>query len=341
MEELNKEIENFFKNYQGANDNRTPAEKARDYNQIEFVTSANPVTWVEKKPEDWRTFPVLQQNFTYKCVAFTTAKLAIINFWLKTKEFLLFSPNSIYDYRVNKPDGGMVGNNAFEIWEDKGISLESVAKSNQIQESDTFELSLFSKEVAKGFKLGNYITIDNGDFDRVASTIQTTGKGVMCWFYFTDREWSLLYPKIIDALDNPGSPGSLRHSVTAVDAGLINGVQYLKIEDSAHFGGLSARYVSREFFKARNFLAKYPMNFNYEDTPPAVVKPKYDGTIISVQKCLQYEGLYPANLGFVENFGPITQKAVMAFQVKYGLDPVGVPNIGPKTIAKLKELYPM
>jgi len=339
MNDLNKEIDNFYENYQGAEDNRTDVQKARDYNQKEFVASANPVNWTEKKPEDWRSFPVLNQFFTYKCVAFTTAKLALINFWLKTKEFLKFSPNSIYDYRINKPGGGMVGDDAFNIWEDTGITLEAISPSNQIQEGDPFELSLFSKEVAKGFKLGNHITIDNGDFDRVASTIQTTGKGVMCWFYFTSAEWSSEFPKLIENITDIGSPQVARHSVTAVDCGLINGVQYLKIEDSAHFGGINIRYISREFFNARNFLSKYPMHFNYEEGTVAT-KPRYDGTIISVQKCLQYEGLFPINLGFVESFGPITQRAVMDFQVKYGLHPTGVPNIGPATKAKLLELYP-
>lgn len=190
MENLEKEIQNFYDNYQGASDPRTEEEKAQDFNQTEFVTEANIVNWVEKKPEDWRSFPVLNQNFTSKCVAFTTAKLALINYWLKTGEFLLFSPNSIYDYRINKPTGGMVGDDAFKIWKEKGISLEAVAKSNQIQESEPTAISLFAKEVAKGFILGNYITIDNGDFDRVASTIQTTNKGVMCWFWFTSAEWS-------------------------------------------------------------------------------------------------------------------------------------------------------
>ena len=86
---------------------------------------------------------------------------------------------------------------AFGIWKDKGISLYSVAKSDQVQETEPTELSRFAVEVAKGFKLGSYITIDNGDFDRVASTIETTGKGIMLWFYFTSREWSLAVPRVM------------------------------------------------------------------------------------------------------------------------------------------------
>lgn len=334
MDKLNVAIDKFYEDYNGAEDLRTPEAKAKDFNQVEIVASANPVDWKEKKDTDWRSFPTLQQFYTLKCVAFTVAKLALINFWLKTKEFLLFSPNSIYDYRSNKPTGGMIGDDAFQIWRDKGISLDATAKSNQTQEGDPFELSLFSKEVAKGFKLGSWITINNGDFDRVASTIQTTNKGVMVWFYFTSRDWSPEFPKVVDNLDNPYVVGASRHSVTAVDFGLINGKQYLKIEDSAKFGGINVRFISREFFNARNFLIKYPMSFNYEDPapvppvlPPVTKLLKFgmlDPEVKILQDRLRAKGFFPSNLVSTENFGSITFFSVKNFQTSKGLVADGV-----------------
>lgn len=345
QDELQKAIDKFYENYNGASDLRTPAEKANDYSQTEFVTSAAPVIWVEKKLEDFRSFPVLNQYFTSKCVAFTTAKLALINYWLKTKEFLQFSPNSIYDYRSNKPGEGMIGNDAYKIWRENGISLEAVAKSNQIKESDPFTISLFATEVAKGFKLGGDITIPNGDFDRVASTIQETGKGVMVWFFFTSKDWSLTFPKLISNLTDPYAPEASRHSVTAVDFGLINGVQYLKIEDSAHFGGLNVRYISREFFEARNFLIKYPMNFNYEDpqvTPPPpstfvfTKTMKFGDTnndVKELQLYLQRRGYFPTNTLASGYFGNITKDSVKKFQLAKALVVDGI--CGPKTLAVL------
>lgn len=340
--ELNQGIDKFYEDYKGAEDLRTDAEKAKDYVQTEFVASAAPINWVEKKPHEWRSFPVLNQFFTFKCVAFTTAKLALINFWLKTKEFLLFSPNTIYDYRTNKPGAGMIGNDAFQIWHDNGISLESVCKSDQVQESDPISISLFAKEVAKGFKLGSWITVPEKDFDRVASTIQTTGKGVMVWFYFTSREWGPEFPSVMDLLPNPYVSAASRHSVTAVDYGLIGGKEYLKIEDSAHFGNRSIRYISREFFTARNFLTKYPMQFNYEDpSAPTLPKPTYvHGNIVTLQNCLKHYGTFPSNIDSTGNYGPITKKAVSEFQIKEGIHPTGTGNVGPLTEARLKVLYP-
>lgn len=348
MDELKKAIEKFYEDYKGAEDLRSDEEKAKDWNQDELVASANPVEWREKKDDEWRSFPTLQQFYTLKCVAFTTAKLALINFWLKTKEFLFFSPNSIYKYRTN-PGGGMIGDEAFQIWKDRGISLEAVAKSNQTEEEDPYEISLFAQEVAKGFKLGNWITITEKDFDRVCSTIQTTGKGIMLWFYFTHREWSLPVPKVMDNLAHPYVLDASRHSVTGVDFGIvkstnpevviINGEQVIKVEDSAKFGGINVRYITREFFNARNFLTKYPMNFNYEDpiTPPVatfkfLINMKLgdkNNDVKELQLRLQKEGFFPKNVTASGTFGNVTKTSVISYQKKFGLSQDGM--VGPKT----------
>ena len=343
IDNLNHEIEKFYENYQGASDLRSQEEKNLDYNQNEFVAQANPIEWREKSDSDWRSFPVQDQYYTSKCVAFTIAGLAMINYWLKTKEFLLFSPNSIYDYRVNKPSGGMIGDDAFNIWREKGISLEAVCKSNQVQETELITITNFAKEVAKGFKLGSYITISNGDFDRVASTIQTTGKGIMCWFFFTSREWSGKFPQVIDNLDNPYVVEASRHSVRIVDFGLIGGKEYLKVEDSAKFGGLKERWISREFFLARNFLIKYPMNFNYED-PIVIPIPTFkfiltlkmgsqNNEVRELQKYLVKAGFHPNNIAIDDKFGSITRASVIKFQKANGLGTDGI--VGKLTRDKL------
>lgn len=363
--ELSNQIDKFYENYKGANDLRSEEDKAKDINQAEFVASATTIDWVKKRTNEFRSFPELNQFFTYECVAFTTAKLALINFWLKTREILKFSAKFIYDYRVNKPAAGMIGDDAFQIWKEKGIPIEAVCKNDQVLETDPIEISLFAKEVAKGFKLGDHITITEDGFNRVASTIQVTGKGVMVWFYFTAEEWSLEVPKVMTALTGPYDPNASRHSVTAVDFGIareiatIDGQQVIKIEDSAHFGNKSVRYINREFFDKRCFLIKYPMQFNYENPPPVPTpnKPKYtftktltkgmlnDPDVKALQDILRYEGFFPTNTASTGNYGSLTAGAVLNWQKAHNVAPVQEleslmgNSFGPKSINIANPIY--
>jgi peptidoglycan hydrolase-like protein with peptidoglycan-binding domain len=70
-----------------------------------------------------------------------------------------------------------------------------------------------------------------------------------------------------------------------------------------------------------------------------------DPDVKALQEILRYEGFFPANIEYTGNYGPITAKAVLEFQQKYN---IGTPQeitslkgkiVGPKTLAKLNELY--
>ena len=333
-------LTNFFKrkprySFTGAlPDTRTLKEKEKDYLQKEVLAFASPVEWKEKS--QWRTFPVLNQGQQNSCVANTMAKLLGVMYFLRDGQYLDFSRSDIYRRRVNKPGAGMVGNDAFQIAQE-GVTLNSLLQSDQPSDAgiDALVVEKFKSEIGSVLKINNYLTIQSGDFETVASTIQATGKAVMVWFYFTANEWSQKFPKIIDA--NLSSSNGLRHSVTAVDFGLINGKKYIKIEDSAHFGGINERWISEDFFKARNFYAAYALNFRF-DTP--ITKPKYiSDNVVSLQDCLKAELLFPISVDSTGYFGSITKNAVIAFQVKYGLNPP-LGNVGSLTKAKLHELYP-
>lgn len=68
-------------------------------------------------------------------------------------------------------------------------------------------------------------------------------------------------------------------------------------------------------------------------------KPSFDGTFVSLQKCLKAEGLFPEGVEYFENFGPVTRRATIEFQKKYNIwPPLG--NFGPLTKAKIRSLYP-
>ena len=68
--------------------------------------------------------------------------------------------------------------------------------------------------------------------------------------------------------------------------------------------------------------------------------------VVALQHVLKIEGLFPADQSFTGNFGPITQKAVNNFQMKYAADiltPIGLTlptgRVGAMTLKKLNQLY--
>lgn len=340
-------MENFNS---GANiDVRPQEEKDKDYTFAEVVASVSPVNWIEKKQSEFRSFKSRFQSISGSCVAQTMAKIMGIMVFIREQVFIELSATSVYFFRVNKPNEGMGGVDAFEITRKRGLTFESLltSRSKSNEELDNTVPSELDKATAEAFRIANYITVPAGSFDEVASIIQTTGKGIMVWFWFKgDEWWGKEIPEAFRTDINIYSAD--RHSVSAVDFGLLDGVQVIKIEDSAREedgkdGGRRGnetqdRYITRDFFTKRNFFIGYPMNFKFE--APVSNKPSYDGTTKSLQDCLRYDGVFPSNVDSTGVFGAITWKAVRDFQVKYGLHPTGVDSVGPATKAKLVELFP-
>jgi len=347
-------------------DIRPKEAKLKDFQFNEIVASAAPVDWVEKKENEWRKFPDQDQDGSGSCVAQTVKKLAGIQLWLKEKTYVTFSATDIFTQRSNKPGSGMIGVEAFDIWRKSGITLESLVPSEKINDAqmDALAIEVYKREVGAVFKIGGHVGLPNGDFEAVASVIQQTGKGVMVWFYFTNEEWSPLIPFVKET--GLQLANSLRHSVAAVDFFLVDGKKYLLIEDSAHFGGITRRLISEEFFKARNWFIRHGMNFNFvdESAPQVIVEPQIkpvnkpvftftkvlefndrNEDIRALQSILQYEGLFPSNVELTGYYGAITARAVLAWQKKHNvasieeLDSLVGRRVGEKTIKALNEIY--
>lgn len=307
----------------------------------EILPESAVLNWQKKSPTSLVSYPVWNQHQTSACVAFSKAKQLSIKVFNLTGEWVPFSPASIYQLRMNKPQGGMHISNANDIVNIRGASLEALMKSQMLTEAQieavprTKVADLFAKAIAEAVASYLYVPIS---IDRIAQTIQAE-KAVSLLIYADYDEYARPVPVVLNpSLTYIQAP--IRHEVVAVDYYLDeNGQKRLRVEDSAHFGGLPIRDFTEDFINRRCILADAIDIFNFE--PGVEQRPSYDGTtIISLQKCLQYEGLFPIDVPFTENFGPITKQAVMKFQVKYGLHPTGVPVVGPLTKAKLKELYP-
>lgn len=335
-------------------DTRPDSKKIKDFNFKEAVSSASPVNWIEKKPCDWRRFPDQNQDGSGSCVAQTIKKIAGVLIWLREKTFITFSATPIYQNRSNKPNPGMLGVEAFDIWATKGIITEQLVRSENMNDAQMDEelIEDYQKNIAKEFRISGHIGIDSGDFETVASVIQYTKKAIMTWFYFTADEWSKEIPTINDP--NLLLENSLKHSVTAVDFFLYNGKKYILVEDSAHFGGFTYHLISEEFFKARNWFIRYPICFQFESG--SILKPIYNFTtplvfgqlnrdIKALQDILKYEGLFPMNIESTGYYGAITAKGVYQWQIKNNITTLSELNVlegrrvGNKTIIALNQIY--
>lgn len=346
-------------------DTRPEEEKIKDFNFKEIVAAINPVNWIEKPQSDWRKFPIFKQNGSSSCVAQTEAKELGIMRWIKDNIYVHFSATDIYQRRANKPGLGMAAADA-RTCATQGITLEALAPSQEMTDAqmDSAVIESYKHQVGEVFKVPNYVGITPGDIETIASIIQTTGKGVMVWFYFNYDEWTdvpAVKNAALNLYDNVG-----RHSVTAVDFTLYNGKKALIIEDSwgKEYGLGGQRVITEDFFKARNWYSGYLVSFKFDDqtqpapipTPIPVVRPKYTFTktlvfgntnpdVKALQDILKFEGLFPINTASTGYYGAITAKGVLAFQRKYvvaseaELVRLAGRSVGPKTMAKLNQLY--
>jgi len=336
-------------------DVRPESEKIKDFKFNEIVASVNPVNWVEKTPDQWRRFPIFNQDGSGSCVAQTEAKELGIMRWLKDNIYVHFSATDIYQQRSNKPAGGMGAVDARNIVKNSGATLEVLAPSQAMTDGqmDSAIVEPYKRQVGGVFKVPNYIELPAKDIETLASFIQTTGKGAMVWFYFQYDEWTD-HPVVKNPALDLYAPATNRHSITAVDYCLVNGKKSIIIEDSwgPSFGFGGQRVIDEDFFKARNWYAGYFVNFQFE-AQPAPQKPVYqfdkdlvfgmtDPDVKGLQDCLRWEGLFPANAQSTGYFGSITKKSVQDFQLKYGIATaasLGFGRVGPKTRTKLNSIF--
>lgn len=345
----------FFKKQKGlgANfDDRPEEAKALDYKFEEIVSSVDPVNWIEKKPETWRKFPIFDQNGSGSCVAQTFVKLLGILYWLANGVYVHFSATHVYQRRVNKPEGGMGGEDVFKIGQ-KGVTLEELVPSQKMTDSqmDSISIADYKVKVGEIFKIGNYVMLPIRDIDTVASVIQKTGKGLMTWFYFTYPEWTT-EPYIINPNLELRASSTCRHSVACVDFTLYKGKKAIIIDDSwgTSYGQKGQRVITEDFFKSRNWFVAYPIAFKFSEKADPN-RPKYsftrnvnfspvffkDADVVILQNILKYEGLFPTNVDSTGYLGAITRKAIMAWQLKNGIPQTG--NLDDNTRVKLNEQY--
>jgi len=322
-----------FKN--GANrDTRSATAQAKDYFLNEIVKSPEPVNWVEKPQNTWRNFELRNQDGSGSCVAQTVAKMLGICHYLNKGYFPTLSASYVYQKRSNKGTEGMMGVDAWEIARKYGSILEENMPSQNLSEIKINEVELkpVYEHIGQAFAVSNYVQL-TPNIEEIASVIQKTSKPVMVWFSFDYDEWT-------DIPTIKRNWGKYNHSVTAVDYTLYKGKKALIIEDSwgswsSDLGKKGQRIITEDFMP-RCWFAAYPINFKYEEQKTD--KPKFDGSVKSLQDILKYEGFFPKNVESTGVFGSITRTALIKFQQKYNIEPA-LGNFGPITKQKLSEIY--
>ena len=360
-------IFNFFKKIKPSGtgaliDDRPEEKKLKDYFFDETVASAAPVRWKEKRSRDWRIFSVKDQDGSGSCVMQTISKQAEILHFLRSEEIIKFSAG-FYKYRKNAPAYGMNGVDAYDIWRKKGIPSEDMLPSERKNDTqmDSANHSNFALENARNYRVNGYLQfspgiVDVNAFEKVASTIQVTGKGVMLFIFYNRNEMGDI-PVVKDKNLTIGK--GYRHSITAVDFTEYRGKKYLVCENS--WGKNSRKFghrflMSEDFFKKRNYFACYPMSFKFlEEEVPEIEKKQFTKTlryssaittdVTHLQDILKKEGFFPTNVASTGRYLAITARAVLAFQRKYRvaseaeLASLAGRVVGPKTREALNQIH--
>jgi len=315
-------------------DDRTPKQIDNAFDNREISGTTVPV-WKEKTV--WKSYPIKRQWGTFECVAQSTTKHLAINNINDFAGYIPLSSGFFYDWRSNKPQGGIGHVDAMGIAVNRGSCRDERIRQ-RFRESDSApEITQSMIDEAKMFKGTAFFEDKVRSLDSVAQIIDERGS-CFVWFWFDENghEWWLPYPRIIYPNLGTNDRGATRHAVLAVDYGLINGKRYLKIEDSA--GNSTAlndqdRFIDADFMK-RCFVSGYVVDFV---NPPAIDKPKWTGKktlqvgskgedVKTLQKILSLEGFfnYPE---FTGQFYGATRMGVIKLQEKYAseiLTPLGL-----------------
>lgn len=313
-------------------DLRSEEEKALDYTQNELVASIAQPVWVKKTT--FKSYPKRMQSKSGSCVMQGVEKERGIMAQNKFGEFVVYSANIGYQDRDNPNGEGSTYIDSVRST-NNGSVPEILLPSQGMTDKQMMEAKVkeYHREMAKVFGAKRVKIIKN--IDVVASTLDATGKGVGLTLMFGPGEWFYNY-EVKEKL--PSGQWPWGHYVVAVDYTLNNkGEKCLVIEDSSCEDGYPVRLVNESFFNNRTYWEpSYIVNFKtYEEKPE---KPKFDGSVKSLQDILKYEGLFPANVDSTGYFGSVTKSALIKFQLKYNIEPPeGV--FGPITKQKLSELY--
>lgn len=342
-------------------DNRLDEEKEKDWLHEELAAGLGDFVWEERPIRD-RYYFAYDQGTSLSCVA---GGIAIMREHFARNKGLAYVPSrkDIYIRRANKPGGGMMMHDAFNIGI-KGMASEGLVESQRLSETPMntqypITPDILHERAKNAFDSWVSIKLFN-DIDTIASVARHTP--VMCFWFFDNnnqyQEWWNQIPRIVNGDLGLYDKNSAHHQVCIVDAVLIDGKKYLVGQDTAGVGmgtgsDRNLRLISEEMVTRRLYAAGYGID---KPETPTVPKPLYrfnrhlkvgmsGGDVKALQDILRYEGCIdlPASTGY---FGGITLRGVKNLQLKHRaeiLTPAGLSlptgYMGTYTIKYLNKTY--
>ena len=339
------------------NDPRPLIEKEKDY-LAEEIFEFSPHVWKERNEKDWRKYPIFNQDGSSSCVSMAVSKAMGIENVIEENKFVHFSARDIYTRRKNFPYKGMYFQNGMEIASKSGSTIEQLMPSQKLQETDmnrSYDRTNLTEQVALPGKMGGYFRLPI-DIDKIAKVIESTKKGILLGVKFGPNEWNRKVPKVLISY----SQSKYGHAVVATNAILYNGKRSLIIEDSwgPNKGINGRRILTEDWFETNKvifagYFQKLDNKWRDKEKPSSVKcyfekdlrRGQQTLQVEKLQEVLQLEELFPINVITSGWYGPITAKAVLAFQKKYKvasieeLESLAGRRVGLQTRQTLNELY--
>lgn len=345
----------MYEHTKGIIDLGTEEQKEKLFKIEELVSSPVSVVLEQTDPTKWKIYPKRNQANSSSCVYQARAKAAGILREMETGKFVEYSAAD-YNKRSNRPSEGAYPVESFDFWVKQGIGLEHLEPSQNLSEQELAKIgqNSFEKDIAEVSKVKSYVGLPAYDFNTLVGTLKATNKPIPLGFFATSKEWNRDIPNIENSsLKLDGAP--VRHQVCATsNFGIYKGEEGFTIEDSWGSTGIQdrgVRWITRTFFESRNYIpGLYPTTFKLEQSQTTLkVNLKVDlefgmnhPDVFLLQQVYKHEGLFPLNHEGSTLFHNITLKCTQQFQVKYGIVAPGQPGygrVGPKTRAKINELY--
>lgn len=273
------------------------------------------------------------QDGSGSCVAQSLAKLIEVILFKKRGIKFKFSATPIYQKRSNKPESGMIGQNAMDIVIKFFTCLEDMVKSENMNDTmmdampvDVQELAKFT---AKFFKENNvsfsYFVDNSPTFYELAQYIENEG-GAIAFISSDYTNWCKDRPTT-----SPDNKRNIGHSTCYHELINLNGEDLIVLDESwgkystSEMGDRGQRLMDKATFEDTAFFVGVLVLHDYK--PSVLDYSKYINLPImqykdnrpevqDLQQMLLEYGSFPSNIGKDNNFGNQTRKALLKWQLE-------------------------